>query len=116
MRCARAEAKRILKSKDRSSRGPSSMNGSRRQHHSVSKRSGLKVRVKETRQIWSFYELMCRFRRGEGSFFQEDYHQAEAEIEECQHDEGIAICHHHRLAVNKLGQLLQCHQSRVAGA
>src|ERR1700694_4813485 len=52
---------------------------------------------------------MRRLRRGRHRLFQENDQEAEAEIEQRQHEEGVAIPHHHRLAMNDLGQLLHCH-------
>ena len=50
-----------------------------------------------------FAASVRRRRSHRGGPLQKHHHQAEAEIEQRQDEEGVAISHHHRLAVNDLG-------------
>jgi hypothetical protein len=61
--------------------------------------------------------LMRRLhRRKHVRLVQQQHREAEAEIEHGEHEEGVAIAHHHRLAVHDLRQLLHRHQRGVAHA
>ena len=46
---------------------------------------------------------MRRRRAKHRRFLQEKYHQGQAEIKQRQHEEGVAISHHHSLTVDDLG-------------
>jgi hypothetical protein len=61
--------------------------------------------------------LMRRLRsRKHIGLVQQQHREAEAKIKHREHEEGVAIAHHHRLAVHDLRQLLHRHQRCVACA
>ena len=61
-------------------------------------------------------KLLARFRQASSHLGKAWHPSRQAEIEQRQKEESIAIAHHHRLAVHDPGQLLHCHRCRVAHA